>query len=96
MMKYLAEFVGTFVFLSIILKSGSFGNLQPFVIAVGLLAAILLCGAVSGGHFNPAVSAMVWSRDSASFSTSTLGWYVVAQVLGGLAALRVHQMTSKA
>jgi glycerol uptake facilitator-like aquaporin len=96
MMKYLAEFVGTFVFLSIILKSGSFGNLQPFVIAVGLLAAILLCGAVSGGHFNPAVSTMVWARDSVAFPTATFGWYVVVQVLGGLAALLVHQMSVKA
>jgi glycerol uptake facilitator-like aquaporin len=96
MMKYLAEFVGTFIFLSIILKSGSFGNVQPFVIVVGLLAAILLCGAISGGHFNPAVSTMVWSRDSASFSTATLGWYVAMQVLGGLAALKVHQMSLKA
>lgn len=96
MMKYLAEFVGTFIFLSIILKSGSFGNVQPFVIVIGLLAAILLCGAISGGHFNPAVSTMVWARDSSSFSTSTLGWYVAVQVLGGLAALKAHQMSLKA
>lgn len=31
------EFIGTFVFLYVILQSGEFGHAQPFVIATGLL-----------------------------------------------------------
>jgi aquaporin Z len=90
MQKYVAEFVGTLVFLTIILKSGSFGVVQPFMIVAGLLAAILFMGDVSGGHFNPAVSVMKFlSKD---ISGQTLFFYIVAQVLGGAAALQVAGM----
>lgn len=92
MLKYAVEFFGTFLFLSIILKSGNFGNVQPFVIATGLLAAILFGGAVSGGHFNPAVSVMLHLQNSAAFPQADLLAYVVAQVLGGVAALNAHNL----
>lgn len=90
--KYLVEFLGTFVFLYIILESAGYGTLQPLVIAAGLLAAILLFGRVSGGHFNPAVTAMLWSRGD---NVEPIG-YIVAQVLGGLAAYQAHTMINKA
>ena len=54
-LKYFVEFLGTFLFLSVILASGS-----PVLIALSLLAVILLGGSISGGHFNPAVSVMMW------------------------------------
>ena len=93
MIKYIAEFIGTFVFLTVILKSGNFGNAQPFVIVSGLLAAILMGGAISGGHFNPAVSAMMYAQDSSAFNGKDLSGYVVAQVLGALTALKLHQLS---
>ena len=49
--KLLGEFVGTFVFISVI-----FFISEPIPIAVGLLAAIYLFGGISGGHYNPAVT----------------------------------------
>lgn len=81
--RYLAEFIGTLVFLTIILKSGG----DKYVIVAGLLAAILLMGNVSGGHFNPAVSVMQFSKGA--LSSQELAGYVIAQVLGGLAAARL-------
>lgn len=95
MIKYAVEFIGTFLFLSIILKSGNFGNVQPFVIVSGLLAAILFGGSISGGHFNPAVSVMMHMKNGAEFGTQDMAGYIVAQVLGGLLALKVHEMANK-
>ena len=91
MEKYAVEFVGTFLFLGIILQSGDFGNVQPFVIAAGLLAAILLGGSISGGHFNPAVSVMMHAQDSTKFGLTLLIGYIIAQVLGGLLALQAFK-----
>lgn len=42
-------------------------------------------GKVSGGNFNPAVSAMLYAKGD--LKASELVSYVVAQVLGGLCAL---------
>ena len=53
MIKYLVEFIGTFMFLSVILSQG-----QALPIVIALAAAIYFGGAISGGHFNPAVSFM--------------------------------------
>jgi len=87
MITYAAEIIGTFIFLSIILQSSRFGIAQPFAIASGLLAAILFGGAISGGHFNPSVSVMMYAKDSVSFPLKDLIGYIVAQILGGLGAL---------
>ena len=80
-MEYLAELIGTTVFLAIILKSGG----DKYVIVAGLLAAILLMGDVSGGHFNPAVSIMQLVRGQLT-PMNTVG-YIVAQLLGALLAI---------
>lgn len=88
MIAVFAEFIGTFFFLSIILAVG-----QPIAIAVGLLAAIYAFGGISGGHFNPAVSAMMLAKGDIDIVTFSL--YAVAQVLGGLLALVWFQSTKK-
>lgn len=84
----LGEFIGTFVFLLVILVVG-----QPIPIVVGLLAAILAFGNLSGGHFNPAVSTMMLAKGDISVGVYLM--YVVAQVLGGLAALTWWAVTTK-
>jgi len=79
MIKYLVEFIGTFVFLSVILAVG-----KPIPIAVGLLAAIYFGGHISGGHFNPAVSVMMYLKEN--LAANDLLMYVIAQVAGGAVA----------
>ena len=86
-MRYLVEFVGTFIFLSVILTQG-----KPIPIAVALLAVIYFGGAISGGHFNPAVSVMVFFKKA--LSGIDLPFYIIAQVLGGLLALQFFNITS--
>ena len=81
--KYIAEFIGTAIFLTIILKSKG----DKYVIVLGLLAAILFMGSVSGGHFNPAVSVMQYAQKE--LATQDLMGYLVAQILGGLVAIKV-------
>ena len=81
MNKLLVEFIGTFLFLSVILASG-----QPLPVAISLAAVLYFGAKTSGGHFNPAVSTMFLAKGDINFNTF-LG-YVVVQVLGGLAALQ--------
>jgi aquaporin Z len=83
-LKYFVEFLGTFLFLSVILASGS-----PVLIALSLLAVILLGGSISGGHFNPAVSIMMWANGAISMRDMAI--YAVSQVAGGLAALGIYK-----
>ncbi len=83
MLTYLVEFLGTFLFLSVIIATGT-----PVLIALALLLVILLGGGISGGHFNPAVSVMFWAKGALT-NTDLLG-YIVAQVLAGLSALTVY------
>jgi aquaporin Z len=78
--KIFGEFIGTFVFLSVILATG-----EAIPIAIALAASIYFCGHLTGGHFNPAVSTMFFAKGSITWELWT--FYVVAQVLGGLVAL---------
>jgi glycerol uptake facilitator-like aquaporin len=79
----LVEFLGTFIFLSVIVATGSW-----WMIGGALAVLILLGGAISGGHFNPAVTIMtLYNRGIAPDSAAA---YIVAQVLGGLAAISVY------
>ena len=88
MLSYVVEFLGTFLFLSVVVATG-----QPLLIALALLLVILLGGAISGGHYNPAISVMFWAKGA--LTGGDLVGYVVAQVLGGLGALTVYNLLSR-
>ena len=88
MLSYIVEFLGTFIFLSVILATG-----QPILVSLALLLVLLLGASISGGHFNPAVSVMFWANGA--LSNGKLAGYIVAQVLGGLGALAVYKVLSK-
>ena len=92
-----AEAVGTFLFFfvgagSIVLgdylvaNGGTGPGLLGVALAHGLALAVLVSslGAVSGGHFNPAVTLAVWIMGKITPARAAL--YVVAQLVGGLAA----------
>ena len=90
--KYLAELIGTFLFLTMgyasvaaFLASGAPGHLVvPFAFSLGLLAAIFAFGHISGAHFNPAVTiAMVLDKRT---GTMDAAGYIVAQVIGAIGA----------
>ncbi len=84
----IAEFVGTFFFLSIILNAVADAAYGPIAIAVGLLAAIYFGGKVSGGHYNPAVSIMMHVKGKLAGDLTAL--YIAAQILGALTALLTY------
>lgn len=84
----LAEFLGTFFFLSIILNSVFLGDFAPIAIAIGLLAAIYFGGKVSGGHYNPAVSIMMYVKGKLTGDLTVL--YIAAQIVGALLALLLN------
>ena len=90
--KYLAELLGTFLFLTIGYASvAAFSAagvpglmVVPFAFPLGLLAAIFAVGHISGGHFNPAVTvAMV--LDKRTLPMDAVG-YIVAQAVGAIGA----------
>lgn len=84
MNKLLAEFLGTMFFLYVILATG-----DAVAIGLALMVVIFLLGKVSGGNFNPAVSVML--AMAGKLSMKELAPYIVAQVLGGLAALELYK-----
>jgi aquaporin Z len=93
--KYLAELVGTFLFLTIGYSSvaalgvSDVPNLLvvPFAFGFGLLAAIFAVGHISGGHFNPAVTVAA-VLDKRIETTDAIG-YILAQVIGAIAAAAI-------
>lgn len=84
MLGYLVEFLGTFLFLSVVISTTN-----PLLISGALLTVILLIGKISGCHVNPAISVMLWAKGS--LSNQDLLGYVLAQITGGLAALAAYK-----
>jgi aquaporin Z len=90
--KYLAELVGTFLFMTHGYSSvAAFGAesvsallVVPFSFGLGLLAAIFAVGHISGGHFNPAVTVAA-VLDKRTSTQDAIG-YILAQVVGAVAA----------
>ena len=78
--QLIVEFIGTFIFLGVILTTG-----QAFPIGLALTTAIFFGGGISGGHFNPAVSFMMYLNKA--IDIKQLMVYILAQVLGGVAVL---------
>ena len=93
--KYLVEFLGTLIFLTAILNAG---NLKPMIdpaisIAAALAIVIFVGGGISGGHFNPAVSTMMYMDEKLSLMDYVA--YVGAQILGGILALVFHRQVKQ-
>jgi len=84
----LVEFLGTFIFLSVIVATGN-----PWAIGATLAVLAFLGGAISGGHFNPAVTIMtLWNRGIAMDSAVA---YIVVQVAAGIAAVTTYNYLKK-
>ncbi len=92
-----AEFIGTFVLVTSTCGAALFsapagaGLLAPaFAIGLSVLIMAYAVGHHSGGHFNPAVTAGLIA--AGRFDSGKAIGYVVAQVLGGLAAAFFFQI----
>ena len=86
--EYLVEFLGTFIFLSVIIVTGN-----PIAIGLTLTAMIYFGGSVSGGHFNPAVNLLMLVNKKIN-TTQFIG-QTVAQLLGALAAYCYFKLVHK-
>ena len=90
--RILAEFLGTALLLAIVTGSGIMGeNMSSGNAAVallgnsiatgcGLYVLITLLAPISGAHFNPVVSIMMWR--AGALNTPTLFAYIAAQIIG--------------
>lgn len=98
MRKYFAEFLGTFllVFLGTSAVVIAKGGVLTIGLAFGLAITIsaYAFGGISGGHFNPAVTtAMLLNKRIGALDAL---WYVVAQIIGAIAASAFVQVFVKA
>jgi aquaporin Z len=82
--KYLVEFLGTLFFLYVIIATGN-----ALAIGAALALVIYLGGKISGGNFNPAVSVMMVV--AGKLPKQELIGYILAQILGGLAAFELYK-----
>jgi glycerol uptake facilitator-like aquaporin len=96
----LAELLGTALLLTVVVGSGiaaarlspSDGGLQLLenstATVFGLAVLILVFGPVSGGHFNPVISAVDWlltrSRPGSGLSAAGVAMYAAAQLVGAI------------
>lgn len=98
-----AEFLGTLLLLAIVIGSGIMGERlaggtvalallgNTIATGAGLIVLIHMFGPISGAHFNPAVTLMVWLRREISPRVALL--YLPAQVGGAVAgAWLAHAM----
>jgi glycerol uptake facilitator-like aquaporin len=92
--QFATEFFGTALLLAIVTGSGIMGEAlgagnaavallgNSIATGCGLYVLISLLGSISGAHFNPAVSLMMWR--SGVLNTQTLFGYIVAQISGAI------------
>jgi glycerol uptake facilitator-like aquaporin len=83
--KYIVEFLGTLIFLHVILTIGN-----SLLIGATLALMIYLFGPTSGGHFNPAVTIMMAASKKTPWSD--VAPYIISQIAGGLAAIHLHKL----
>jgi aquaporin Z len=86
--KLVVEFIGTFfLVLTVGFAARDAGNLAPIAIGATLMVMVFAGGHISGGHYNPAVSAAVMLRGK--LSSRDLLAYVITQMVAGCAAAGV-------
>ncbi len=84
LLAILVEFLGSFIFLSVIVGTGN-----PWAIGATLAILAFLGGPISGGHYNPAVTAMtLYNR---GIATDNAVAYISAQIVAGILAVIVHR-----
>ena len=85
MQEYLVEFFGTLFLVAVIFITGNY-----LAIGGALAIAVLLGGAISGGAFNPAVAASLYTNGKLTMNEFVL--YVLVEVFGGLAGFALYKL----
>jgi aquaporin Z len=88
MNKYVVEFLGTLLFVFVILATGNY-----LAIGAALALVILLGGPISGGSFNPAVTIALLA--AGKLAASDVIPYIVVEVAGALAAYQLYVVLLK-
>jgi len=95
--KFIAEVIGTFVFLGVIIvsvagKSLTVADKAETWVKVGLALSIsiLLVGNISGAHLNPAVSLMFYLHKD--LNAEELMIYILAQLIGAFLAFTMYKI----
>jgi aquaporin Z len=86
LVKVVVEVLGTFFFLSVILRTLSDSSIGGVGIAAALLGAIYFGASTSGAHFNPAVSFAMFMKNK--MEINLLIGYVLAQLIGAALAVK--------
>lgn len=96
MRKPIIEFIGTFfLVLTIALSVGWSSTIAALAIGSMLMAMVYMGGHISGAHYNPAVTVAIAIRGKCP--PRDVGAYIVAQLLGAIAAAAVaHFLNGKA
>ena len=84
MRKVVVEFLGTLFFLYVIIAANN-----ALATGAALAVAILVGGKISGGYFNPAVAIMMTA--AGKLPKKEVIPYIIAEILGGLAAFELHK-----
>src|SRR6185295_8705721 len=87
MIKYVAEFIGTFFLVLTIgctVIPGTAGVIAPLAIGAALMVMVFAGGHVSGAHYNPAVTLAVWLRGRCP--ARDVVPYMVSQIIAAVAA----------
>ena len=84
--KVVVEILGTFFFLSVIIRSLNDTSIGGFGIAVALLASIYFGASISNAHFNPAVSFAMLMKNKMDMNLFIA--YVLAQLIGAALAVK--------
>ena len=91
--KLVVEAIGTFFLvltIGLVATKTDMGAFPALAIGSALMVMVYAGGHISGAHYNPAVTLAVFIRGKAT--SRDLGGYMVAQIIGGLAAAGVASL----
>lgn len=83
----IAEFLGTFVLAGTVISLTTGGVTDTIAVALILAILVVVFGAISGAHLNPAISIAQWLNKK--IDGVKAGAYIIAQVVGALAAFGI-------
>jgi len=83
--KYVAEFIGTFLLVLTVVCNVNGGHMYAALsIACVLMVGVYSLGAVSGAHFNPAVTIAITLADKMEGGWIRAVIYIISQMIGGI------------